>query len=112
MNMSDDYLYDDAFKSQLDAEALLLMQMNRIAMFRDSDLKRYCSSVETFILMCPRTIRDKALSRLHELGLIRGQYKNITEEKLIVYDDLYMYVEELLEKNRMIWKKKNIKTYG
>ena len=108
--MTDDYI-DDAFKSQLDAEALLLMHMNRIAMYRDTDIKKYCSSVETFILLCPRYIREKALIRIHEVGLVRGRYQTITENMLITYDDLLMYINELLEKQKMIWKKRSVRTF-
>lgn len=108
--MSDDY-YEDAFKTQLDAEALLLMHMNRIAIYRDTNAKQYCSSVETLILLCPRYVRDKSLEKVRDMGLRRGDYGNITEEKKIQYDDLLIFINELLEKQRMIWRKKQIRTY-
>ena len=109
--MTDEFFIEDAFKSQLDAEGLLLMHMNRIAIFRDTDMKRYCSSVETLILMCPRNIRDRSIDYMKQLGLQRGMYSSITDDKRVLYDDLLIYINEQLEKQRMIWKKRSIKTF-
>ena len=109
--MTEEYYVEEGFKNQLDAEGLLLMHMNRIAIYRDTDIRRYCSSIETLILLCPRNMREKAIDKLHELGLIRGRYLTITEDKLVTYDDLLVYVNELLEKGHMIWKKKTTKTF-
>ena len=109
--MADEYFVDDSFRSQLDAESLLLMHMNRIAMFRDTDMKRYCSSVETLILLCPRRIRDRGITHMKELGLQRGIYSSITDDKRVVYDDLLIYINEELEKQKMIWKKKTTTVY-
>ncbi len=110
--MTDEYYAEEGYRGQLDAEGLLLMQMNRIAMYRDSDIKRYCSSIETLIIISPRKVREKALIKIKELGLMRGNYSTVTMEKQILYDDLWIYVNELLEtKEKMIWKKKITKTY-
>lgn len=109
--MSEEYFVDDTYKNQLDAEGLLLMHMNRIAIYRDTDMRRYCSSVETLILMCPRNIRERGLNKLNELSLLRGRYSSITDDRMVVYDDLLVYVNEQLEKQRMIWKRKTTKTY-
>lgn len=109
--MPDEFFIEDAYKGQLDAEGLLLMHMNRIAIYRDTDIKRYCSSIETFILICPRNVRERAIEYLKSLGLIRGHYGAVTEETLIRYDDLLIFVNEQLEKQRMIWKKRSVKTF-
>jgi hypothetical protein len=109
--MADEYFVDDTFRSQLDAESLLLMHMNRIAIYRDTDMKRYCSSVETLILLCPRHIRDRGLAHMTELKLIRGMYSSITDDKRVIYDNLLIFVNEQLEKQRMIWKKKTTRTF-
>lgn len=109
---SDEVFYDDAFKSQLDAEGLLLMHMNRIAINRDTNIKQYCSSVETLILICPRYVRDHGLQYLKDHGILRGHYGSITEEKAVIYDDLLIYINELLEKQRMIWRKRQIRTFS
>lgn len=110
--MTDEIFYDDAFKSQLDAEGLLLMHMNRIAINRDTDIKRYCSSVETLILVCPRAVRDRGFEYMREHGMIRGRYGSITDEKLVIYDDLLVYINEQLEKQRMIWRKRQVRTFA
>jgi len=109
--MTEDYIVEDAYKGQLDAEGLLLMHMNRIAVYRDTDIRRYCSSIETLSIMCPRNIREKAILKINELGLQRGRYGSITEDKLVIYDDLLIYVNELLEKHHMIWKTKTVKIF-
>lgn len=110
--MTDEYYTEEGYRGQLDAEGLLIMQMNRISMYRDSDIKRYCSSIETLIIISPKKVREKALTKIRELGLQRGRYQTITEERLVLYDDLWIYVNELLEtKEKMIWKKKTTKTY-
>ena len=102
---------EDSFKSQLDAEMLLTMQINRCAIYRDSDIRRYCTSIETLIIICPRHVREKALERLGDLGLVRGKYGSITDDRLVVYDDLLIYINEQLEKQKMIWRKKTVRTY-
>jgi len=109
--MDEENYLDENFKSQLDAESLLVTHMNRLAIFRDMDKTRYCSSIETLVLMCPRNIREKAFSKLVELGLQRNEYGGITSDKMTVYDDLLVYVCEQLEKHKMIWKKRTMKTY-
>ena len=109
--MTEDFFIEDAYKGQLDVEGLLLMHMNRIAIYRDTDIKRYCSGVETFILVCPRNVREKALDYLKSIGLTRGHYSAVTEEILIKYDDLLIYIHEQLEKQHMIWKKRSVKTF-
>lgn len=110
--MTEEYnLFEETPRSHLDSEGLLCLQLNRMAMYRDTDTRKYCSSVETFILQCPRKIRDKGLSKLTEKGLQRGKYSTITEDKLVMYDDLYVFVSELLEKAQMIWRIKTTRTY-
>jgi hypothetical protein len=109
--MSEDYISEESFKGQLDAESLLIMHMNRLSIYRDSDIKRYCSGIETLMIMCPRNIREKAFTRLTELKLQRAHYSNVTPEMLITYDDLVIYINELLEKAHMIWKTKTIKIF-
>jgi hypothetical protein len=105
------YPEEDVFKKQLDSEGLLAMQLNRVAIYRDKNIRQYCSSIETLMLICPRKIRNKTIEHLKELQLIRGKYGSITEEKLVIYDDLLVFINELLEKHKMIWKKREIKTF-
>ena len=109
--IDDDFGSEEGFRNTLDIEGLLLRQMNRMAIYRDKDLKQYCSSVETFILMCPKKIREKAILKIIELGLTRGKYLSVNEEKLVKYDDLSIFVNEQLEKSKMIWKAKKTKVF-
>jgi len=95
----------DYYRGVINYEGILSTHINRIASFRDQSPKKYISSIETFILMCPITIRNKGLKRLSELGLIRGRYNEKTgEDHMIMYDDLWIYVNELLEKDNLIFK--------
>ncbi len=105
------YGEEDSYKKQLDSESLLAMQLNRCAMYRDKNIKQYCSSVETLSLLCPRKIRNKILEQFKILKLIRGRYGVIDEDKLVTYDNLLIFINELLEKDKMIWKKREIKTF-
>jgi len=109
--MTDELFFDDTYKNQLDAESLLLMHMNRIAIYRDTDRSRYCSGIETLILLCPRNIRDNSLTYMKEHGMNRRHPGSIPDEILIQYDDLLIYINEQLEKNKMIWKKRSVRTY-
>lgn len=106
-----DYEIESFEYKKLDVESLLLTHMNRIAIYRDKDKAQYCSSIETHILMCPKKIRTLGIQKLKELNLKRGDYSSITHDKFVLYDDLYIYINELLEKNKMIWKSKQIKTF-
>jgi len=105
---TDEYL---GYHNKLDVEGLLLTHMNRIAIYRDKNLTQYCSSIETHILMCPKKIRTEGFKKMKELNITRGDYSNINRDKLIQYDNLYVFVNELLEKNKMIWKTKQVKTF-
>ena len=111
-SMTDEIFFDDAYRSQLDAEALLLMHMNRIAINRDTDMKRYCSSVETLILICPRSVRERGFQYMEEQGIQRGRYSSITDDKLVLYDNLLIFINEQLEKQRMIWRKRQVRTFA
>jgi len=113
-SMSNDFYNEDVllgYSNKLDVEGLLLTHMNRIAIYREKNKTQYCSSIETHILNCPKKIRTLGFKKLKDLGLERGDYTAITREKFILYDDLYVYVNELLEKNHMIWKQKQVKTF-
>lgn len=95
----------DYYRGVINYEGILSTHINRIASFRDQAPKKYISSIETFILMCPLVIRNKGLKKISELGLIRGRYNERTgEDNIVKYDTLWMYINELLEKENMIFK--------
>jgi hypothetical protein len=109
--MTDEFYIDDRQEKQLDEIMLILREMDRANMNRDSDIKRYCVSVETIILNLPRSIKYKAYGHMKELGLERGRYGSITEDKLVLYDDLNNYIRDQLEKQKQMWVKKETKTF-
>ena len=112
--MTEDYYEDTSYRKEkeLDEIGLIRREMDRVNMARDTDDTRYCKSVENLILNLPRALKPKAYNKMQELGLERCRYKSVNEEKLVLYDDLQNYIRDnLLEKNNMIWVKKETKTY-
>ena len=87
------------YKGDLNYEAVLAGQVNRIAVYRDMSPRQYASSVESYALMCPPEICDKALSKLESLGLHRCNYENINSDRMVLYDDLFRYVNLCLMKD-------------
>lgn len=94
----------DYYRGIINYEQILGTHITKMSQYRDSNLKQYCSSVETYILMCPKGIRDKSMLKLKELGLTRGIYHSVTDERLSLYDDLWIFVNELLESEDLIFK--------
>jgi len=92
------------YRGALNYEGVLAGHIQKIMQYRDTDMKRYCSSVETLIIFSPRNIRTNALEKLISIGLKRGSYNGITEDKQLLYDDLLIYINELLEENNLIFK--------
>jgi len=92
-----DVIKKKEYKGDLNYEAILAAQVNRIATYRDSDIRQYASSIETYALMCPPEICDLALSRLVRLGLLRCDYSGLTPERLKLYDDLFRYINVQLK---------------
>ena len=95
----------DRYKGVVNYEAILGSHINRIATYRDIDPKKYASSVETFILMCPDDIRQDCIKQIQRLGLKKATYDNMNSNKMILYDELWSYVNERLErKANLIFK--------
>jgi len=92
------------YKGVINYEAILAAQINRMAMYRDTNLKQYASSVESFALMCPPTISTNAFKELKELKLERGSYDSMTIAKLVKYDTLWSRINDLLKKEGLIFK--------
>lgn len=91
------------YKGIINYEQILGSHITKMSIFRDTNLKQYCSSVETFILMTPKGIRAKCFLKLKEMGLIRGDYST-PNLKVLKYDDLWAFTNELLEKENLIFK--------
>ena len=92
------------FKDRINYEAILAAQINRMAMYRDTNLKQYASSVESFILMLPPSISEQAMDELDRLGLTRGEYNSMTIDKLVLYDKLWAITNVLLKNEGLIFK--------
>lgn len=109
--MTDEYFIEERREKELNEVDLVFGEFNRMNVYRDNDIKKYCSSVETLIINLPRGLKYKAYDRLKELGLLRCQYENSTPAKRILYDDLHNYIRDQLEKSKQMWVKKETKTY-
>lgn len=92
------------YRGMLNYEGILGSHVNDIMKYRDNDLKRYCSSIETFIIWCPEKIRNSAFEKMKELGIKRGDYEHVTPYKATVYDDLVIYINGLLEESNIIFR--------
>jgi len=92
------------YSGLINQEGILVAHINHMAVYRDSNINQYASSIETFIIMCPKNIRDEAMNKLRELGLRRGGTIKINDKDQRAYDDLWIYTNELLEKNNLIFK--------
>lgn len=110
-SMTDEYYVEDRREKELNEIDLVFGEFNRMNIARDTEVQRYCRGVETVIINLPRSIKYKAYDKLLELGLVRGQYDNITPEKLVRYDDLHNYIRDQLEKGKQMWVKKETKTF-
>jgi len=85
------------YKGDLRYENVLAGHITRLAVARDTSPTIYASGIETYILMCPPEICDKALIELNRLGLKRCEYSNLNPQKMMLYDDLWRYVNRQLK---------------
>jgi hypothetical protein len=92
-----------SYSGLINQEAILAAHLTHMAVYRDADPNQYISSIETLIILCPRKIRNEAMMKQKNMGLKRGGYLN-PSDKLQLYDDLWIYTNELLEKNNLIFK--------
>jgi len=93
------------FKDRPRWETNLLSQSMRMAQYRDTNPHQYASSIETFMLLCPSDISEKSFKELERLGLKHGEYDSMTTDKIIKYDELWKYINSLLEKEGITWRK-------
>jgi len=106
------YEKEERYRGRIEYESILGQHIFKISQYRDKDLKQYASSIETFILMCPLEIRKKGLDKLRNLGLENCNYNSMNEDRMKKYDELWIYVNELLETENLIFKSSYIKTYS
>lgn len=92
------------YRGMLNYEAILSGHIQKLMQYRDTSPKNYCSSIETLIIHCPKAIRNKAFKKMESLDLQRGRYKDLTDIRLLLFDDLLIYVNELLEAANLIFR--------
>jgi len=105
---TDDYTREYKYQKGLDFEQLLLQQMSRIAQYRSQKkLELYEESIDTFILMLPLEMQEKALDykKIHKITF------GIKPEQKALYDDLWRFCNKLLSKANLIYRTSYIKTY-
>ena len=107
--------YEAAFykwRETVAIERLLEFHLNRVAEYRDSDRRKYVSSVETTALLCPHKIRKRVFKKMERLGIKRCDYTLITDEKMRLYDELLVFILTQLEKENLIYKRRVLPLYG
>jgi len=109
--IKDEYIKKEKYQQSIRYEDIIAGHISAIAKYRDEKTKQYASSVETLILMCPKEIRKDGFKKMEELKIIRCDYDNINNDKKRQYDDLWQYINELLEDQNLIFKTGYIKTY-
>ena len=92
------------YRNELPAEQLLLGHMIRVAIFRDKELKKYASSLDTLVLLLPVKIKIEAKKKRKELQIVIGDYDNMNAAKQRIYDDLLDFIIQELESEDIIWK--------
>jgi hypothetical protein len=105
---TDNYTREYKYQKGIDYEQLLLQQMSRIAQYRSQKkLELYEESIDTFILMLPLELQDKALSYKKEEEITFG----ISKKQKQSYDDLWRFCNKLLSQANLIYRTSYIKTY-
>ncbi|MBD3321811.1 MAG: hypothetical protein GF350_12010 [Chitinivibrionales bacterium] len=99
------------YQEGLSFEAVITNFIGHIAQWRVKDPKMYASGIETLILMCPTNFYEKGIEKLSELGLQRCEYQGINQAKMRLYDDLWRFMNKILEENNLIYRTSYIKTY-
>lgn len=103
--MADEWEDKKFYRKELPIEPILGGQLTRIAVYRDTNLKQYASSIDTMILLCPDVIRKEMAKKRSELNLSSCEYENINPDKMRLYDDLWALINNELEIRNLIYKK-------
>jgi hypothetical protein len=107
-----DFEHATRFKSELNYELILGKQINRCAMYRDVNIKQYASSIDTLINMLPDELRTNARKKREKLGLTKANYDGMTSEKLILWDDLWIFINKDLEDHNLIFRTSSFERGG
>jgi hypothetical protein len=99
-----DFEHASKFKSELNYELILGKQINRVALFRDINIKQYASSIDTLIIMLPEELRNNARKMQTKLGIEPSNYDGMNSEKLKKWDELWTFINLDLEDHNLIFK--------
>ena len=88
----------------LNYEGILSAHITRLMQNRDTNPKQYVSGIETLIIHTPKIVRAKALKKIQDLGLQLRAYGELSAQRLCVYDDLLIYINEELEDVNLIFR--------
>ena len=96
------------FKDSLNYQIILGKQINRIAIYRDVNIKQYASSLDTFIIMLdPDEIYPAVKRKRDQLGLEPCNYDSMNIEKQKKYDELWVFIHKQLKDHGLIFKSSN-----
>jgi len=88
---------------KLNYEGILGGQITRSMIARDTTPAQYATSIETYLIFCPKSTRDKGFEYMNEIGLERRIEKDdLNRDALIKIDDLAIHINTLLEKDENI----------
>lgn len=97
------------FKDSLNYQIILAKQINRIAIYRDVNIKQYASSVDTLIIMLdPDEIYPPVKKKRDSLGLEPCNYDGMNPEKQKKYDELWIFIHKQLKMHGLIFKTSNL----
>lgn len=106
---SSDFERQEKYQKPVDYEQNLLQQMGRIAQYRsNNEFVKYIQGLTALIIMLPKDMREKSLSHKQDLGITF----QVNIEGIEKYDQLWIFVNELLEEANLIYRMSYIKTYS
>jgi len=106
MTSTDEYTISEKYRKPLDYEKLLLDQISSISHYRNErKYQNYIVSIETLIIMLPNELRKTVMVYKKDNEIV---YSLGNKDK---YDNLWLYINQLLEENNIIFKTSFIKTY-
>lgn len=90
------------YRSALNYEdAVLLAKIREISLWRDTNSKSYQSGVQTLALLLPSSLRKKTF----EWWDHGATHEDLSGDGKIDFDDLFIYILELLEDNDICFPK-------
>ena len=99
-----DYEHAAKFKGELNYELILGKQINRVAMFRDTNIKQYASSIDTLVIMLAEELRANARKKQQKLGISPSVYEGMNNDKMRLWDELWTFINQDLEDHNLIFK--------